>query len=76
MNFLWIIQFLQLFYTQNQFLNLFFLFSLIPRLDALIQRSTGTYSLFFQDPGFPRCGLRVVYRVLRGLFSKIATAKG
>jgi hypothetical protein len=39
-------------------------------------KDQGPKSQYSQDSVFPQCGLRVVYQVLRGLFSKIATAKG
>jgi hypothetical protein len=68
MNFLWIIQFLQLFfYTQNQFLNLFSLFSLIPGLGALIQRRSGFILQNLPDTGFPRTGQRIDYLEIQGL---------
>jgi hypothetical protein len=55
-----------IFCTQNQFLNLFSLFSLIPGLGALIQRRSGFNLQNLPDTGFPRTGRRV--KKSQGLF--------
>jgi hypothetical protein len=56
-----------IFYTQNQFLNLFSLFSLIPGLGALIQRRSGFILQNLPDTGFPRTGQRIDYLEIQGL---------
>ena len=70
------ISFTIIFYTQNQFLNLFFLFSLIPGLGALIQRRSGFNSQNNPDTGFPRIGRRVHFGETQGLFSKMQPRRG
>ena len=58
LDYIWIFyglyKFYNYFYTQYQFLNLFFLFSLIPGLGALIQRRSGFNSQNNPDTGYSR----------------------
>jgi hypothetical protein len=59
--------FTSIYIFKNQFLNLFFLFSLIPGLGALIQRRSGFNSQNNPDTGFPRIGRRVCFTKTAGV---------
>jgi hypothetical protein len=59
MNFLWIIQVLQLFLYSKSISKYIFLFSLIPGLGALIQRKSGFNSQNIPDSVHSENGRRV-----------------
>jgi hypothetical protein len=76
MNFLWIIQVLQLFLYSKSISKSFFLFSLIPGLGALLLETAGANSQISPRLRIPQRGRRVHSGKVRGLFCKIAVAKG
>jgi hypothetical protein len=76
MNFLWIIQVLQVFLCSKSISKSLFLIFFNSRLGALIQRRSRFILLNLPDTGFPRNGRRVHFGETQGLFSKMHPRRG
>jgi hypothetical protein len=76
MNFLWIKPILAFISTLKIHFYIYFLIFQLSGLGTIFLKRSGANSQFSHNSGFPPCGLRVVYRILEGLFSKYYIVKG